>query len=657
MSIIQSSSTLEDLTPGWWPSLPHSIPLYENVVQDYATLYRTQPNVRVCVDFLSRNLAQLGLHLYSRSDKEGRRRHDDHPLAKLLERPLPVEYKVTRFRLIETLMGDLGVYYNAFWLKLREGGGPPTGLLRIPPEMVQVKGGLIPHHYIIDFGGSKGTQKVERTEIVHFRGYNSGDPLEGLSPLETLRRILAEEYAMGDYREHFWQNAARIGGIIERPAAAPQWSDQARSRFKKEFEALYSGSEGSGKTAILEEGMAWKPSSFTPQEAEYLAGRKLSREEVARVYHIPPTLIGIMESATYSNIESQQRALYTDVLGPAMQMISQEIELQLLSDFDNSQDLYLEFNIQEKLRGNFEEQTRSLQSAVGRPWMTANEARSLMNLPNVEEGDELITPLNVLVGGQANPRDSAPDEPSRTGPIPQPKEKKLRVYKAEDLELEKTHLLEWESLFKRTFERQQKTLLSKIGAMVGGDNFDPELLWDDDRWDEELAQDIFKLALKHLKAWAMLLATTLLLGVEEWEDIEKYLEDWALREAYASARRINAATKESIFEALRTGQDPKEAIKGIFSKLLLTSATTYAISRITLVKNKGSITSAKKRLTHKTWKVTSNNPRDSHIAQNGETVGIRETFSNGLRYPGDYRGGAAEVANCQCVLEYGYSRR
>ena len=150
-------------------------------------------------------------------------------------------------------------------------------------------------------------------------------------------------------------------------------------------------------TAVLEEGMQFKPISFSAVESDYLNGRKLTREEVARSYHIPPPLVGILDRATFSNITEQHKMLYSDTLGPILKSFEQDIELQILSQMDDRDGVYVEFNIMEKLAGDFEQQTRSLQSAVGRPWMTPNEARSRMNLPRMEGGDadEIATPLYV----------------------------------------------------------------------------------------------------------------------------------------------------------------------------------------------------------------------------------------------------------------------
>ena len=310
MTIVQSLGQITAVTPGWTPApLYGSIRLYDQYAYDYAGIYRTQPNVRTCVDFLARNVAQLGLHCFRRLGDTDRVRLVDHPLALTLARPLPAVFKVTRYRLIESLMADLGIYFNAFWLKVRSPGAP-LGLLRVPPTMVVTRGGLTPMEYEINLGSR--LLKVAPDGIVHFRGYNAENAVVGLSPLETLRRILAEEHAMGQYREGFWRNAARMSAVIERPADAPEWGDTARQRFKAEFQALYAGADSSGLTAILEEGMTLKPVAFDAVQSEYLGARKLTREECARAYHIPLPMVGILDHATYSNVKEQHRHLYQD---------------------------------------------------------------------------------------------------------------------------------------------------------------------------------------------------------------------------------------------------------------------------------------------------------------------------------------------------------
>lgn len=634
MAVVQSLNSIVSTVPAWQPTHTYgSVRMYDQLYQDYATLYRTQPNVRTCVDFLARNIAQLGLHVFRRVSDTDRQRLWDHGLAQTIKRPNPF---TTRYRLIESLMGDLGVWFNTYWLKLRANDGR-LALLRVPPFIVQSYGQLMPTRYEVNLGTS--VLKLTPDQIVHFRGYNAEDPIQGLSPLETLRRILAEEYAMGDYREHFWRNAARMSGIIERPAKAPKWSEAARAKFKLEFEALYSGGEPSGTTAILEEDMTWKQNAFSAQESEYLSGRKLTREECARAYHIPLPMVGILDHATFSNITEQHKMLYQDCLGPWLAMIEQDVELQLLPEFEDQQGIYVEFNIAEKLQGSFEEQTKALQSAIGRPYMTPDEGRAKMNLPSKGgDADELATPLNVLVGGQASPRDSAP--------------KALRSGKADDVEpeisaslpsLRERHVTKWVQVLSKFFQRQKASIIGRVS-----ENAAIETVWiDGERWNTELAADLYALANATATVWGQYVADLM-----ESEFVPERMGEFLAVVMKAAAEQINAATMRQIALALLM-EDPKGAASDLFEAAASTRAEQIASSRVTWASNFGAKEGAKQSgLKTKVWKASGGNSRESHAAMDGEAIGIDEKFSNGLRFPGDSGGLVDEVAGCHCSLAF-----
>ena len=646
---VLSAGQLAEIQPAWWPTHSYGrLRLYNDYSYDYAAIYRMQPNVRTCVDFLSRNIAQLGLHVFRRVSDTDRQRLRDHPLARTLARPLPAEYKVTRYRLIEALVADLGIYFNAYWLKVRTDGG--LGLLRIPPQYVSVKGGLVPQRYEIRMGTQ--TIKVALDDIVHIRGYNAESPFTGLSPLETLRRVLAEEHAAGDYRENYWQNAARMHGIIKRPSTAPDWGAAARERFKAEFAALYTGADNSGKTAVLEEDMEWEAISFNPQESEYLGGRKLTREECARAYHIPLPMVGILDHATFSNIKEQHKNLYQDCLGPWLRMIEEDIDLQLLPEFADADGVYCEFNIAEKLAGSFEEQTTALQSAVGRPWMTANEARARQNLPSLEDGDVLVTPLNVLIGGQASPRDSAP--PEQRARLPRQLETKgLDVHIQE---LRERHEEQWRRVLARHYRRQEAAIVSRVPEAAGRQPDGAKVMigdiwYDEERWSNELYDDLLPLNTLTATTWAKL-ATDALEADVDVQEMEQRMQPWLQEHTRVQAAYLNDYTRDRL-EAALLEPEPRDAVKSLFEQAVSVWAVREALSSVTTALNFGAVEgAAASGLRTKTWQVNSSNPRDSHAALNGVTVGIRDTFPNGLRWPGDPRGTAEQNANCQCSVRF-----
>ena len=228
MAIIRSFGTVQSVAaPMPVSATPSSAAgSWSGYAYSYATLYRTQPNVRTVVDFLARNVAQLGLHAFRRHSDTDRERLADFPVIQWLTHPNP---GTTRYRLFEALMQDMGIYLNAFWLKVRT--DDRIGLVRLPPEQVEVEGGSFPSLYRWMPAGSD-IREFDPSEIVHFGGYDPCNPLLGLSPLETLRRILLEEIAAQDYRAFYWRNHARMDGVIERDKDMKPWNRDQEQHWK-----------------------------------------------------------------------------------------------------------------------------------------------------------------------------------------------------------------------------------------------------------------------------------------------------------------------------------------------------------------------------------------------------------------------------------------
>ena len=449
-----------DRTASWWGWNPtQAVTLTPTLTLTYQQLWRAQPQLRTVVSFLARNVAQLGIDVYRRVSDTDRVKVRDHPVARLLERPYP-ESKWTKYRLLNVIMHELCIYDNAFLLKENVAG--QLGLVPISAADITPKGSpwLAADKYVIR--GDRGERTIDADQLVHIHGYAPGDMRQGCSAIETLRQILAEEHAATVYRQQLWRNGARTAGYLKRPKDAPRWSPEGRARFAADWKSQYVG-EGpqAGGTPVLEDGMEFSSAGVSPKDAQYVESRRLTREEVAVAYHVSPAMVGMAEAMNFSSMREIHQMLYQDTLGPYLNQISQDLENQLLDDVDvdNDGSLYIEFNLAEKLRGSFEEQTRSLQSAVGAPWMKRNEARAMLNLPEVDGADELIVPLNVTTGGLASPNDTAPDNPSDEG---NPKARELL----------------W-----RHYQRQQQAILSNLGAGRGD-------VMERARWDSELAADL-----------------------------------------------------------------------------------------------------------------------------------------------------------------------
>jgi len=327
--------------------------------------------------------------------------------------------------------------------------------------------------------------------------------------------------------------------------------------------------------------------------------------------------------------------------------------LQLVPEFEDSDNVYVEFNLQEKLKGDFEEQIKTLQSAIGRPWMTPNEGRARMNLPSMGgDADRLATPLNVIVGGQASPRDSAPP----------PKQKLLEAkgFDSVSPELRERHERKWIEILSRYYRRQEAAIVSRVPATLGTNDssnggksdLGGGIWWDDERWNSELSVDLLRLNNLTTIEWAKRMLELMGTQIEDWDAFEAGMVPWLAEHSRIQAENFNKQTREALSTAL-LDPDPLEAVKGVFNTAITVWAAKEAISAVTNASNFGSHEAANASgLRQKRWRVNSNNPRPTHAAMNGETVGIRENFSNGLRWPGDSRGSADETAGCLCSVEF-----
>lgn len=602
---------------------------------DYAKIWESHGSVQTVVNFLGRNIASLGIHLFQRVGGTDRRRVTDHPVARLLDKPNPW---TTYYDFIDAMVRDLGIFERFLAVKLKPESGGTSGLLRVPPTMFSPVGGTWFRAEAFEVRGDKGKKTYPAEDCVHILGYSPKGDLGGVSPIESLRAILAEEYEAARQRSQAFRNGARVNGYIERPREAPDWSDKARERFRAGWRGQYGGggSDAYG-TPILEDGMKFVAATQTARDLQYIESRKLTREEAAAAYFIPPPMVGILDHATFSNVKEQHKHLYQDTLGPWLQRIQQELMLQLFEDFPDTDRLYLEFNLEEKLRGSFEEQAAQLQTATGGPWMTRNEARAMRNLPAIEGGDELIVPLNVITGGQASPTDSGSQNlASRPA---------LRVKKAAEYEIKAPEEIPEDyqkamaKVFERFFARQRRSILSAKKATDW---------WDGERWDRELAADLLAESLNVTKEAAL----AAIAGMDE--DPEKYSVErtkaFLKKVAQRIAGQVNAATFASLESAFE--DDDPEAPGHVFDVAESSRAEQSGMTAAATYVGFAMVEAARqtKPEARKRWQVNSGNPRSSHAAVNGEEVPIDDDFSNGMKWPGSFSGDVDEVANCQCSV-------
>lgn len=610
---------------------------------DSAEMFRTQPNLQAVVTFLADNIAQLPLKEYDRVGDGDRRRLTGSTAALLLERP---NADMTRFELIRATSLYYYLYGRCPWLVTEEKSAPSGWEIHpIPPTWI------IDYHMrnafeveSVDVLARNGTSAINipASELIFFRTFDPESPSGSVSPIEALKQTMQEQIEADRFRLAVWKNGGKASSYIVRPKDVMPWSPEAAAAFKRDFRAAWTGNGSDiGGVPVLEDGMEIKTIQMNSRESQWAEAKKLSREDVASVYHVNPSLIWHTDGQTYASAKDNARALYNDTLAPMLKMLEQRMNAFLLPRLGESPTAYLEFDLKEKLRGSFEEQAAVIQASVGAPWLTVNEARAMNNLPAIEGGDELVVPLNVSVGGQASPQDSGSQNvglPNELREAEQPRTKSaplvLKSGESGNDDMEKT--------IKDFFARQARSVLPKIGTR--SDWFDME------RWVSELAEDLNAPVTKAVKDAARAFTDQLGTGEIDMEITQNYIAKMCENRATA----LNSMTRKRIEQAVEADEDPKGAFEECenraegYAGSLAKAAAAFALTEsVAQAQARGVPTvGAMKR-----WVVTSDNPRGSHAAMDGETVKLDEEFSNGAMWPGAFNLDLEESCNCKCEVE------
>ena len=597
-------------------------------------LYETQANLQAVVSFLAESVGQLPLKVYRR-EGDARIRDTESTAAKLLFRPNADQTAYDFWSAIMTEFLLMGV--STVWLLPDAESESGYQLRLIPSEWIMSTGRSISYapDWIRVTAGTSGYIDIPRSEFIQFRRYAPGNPGGYQSPIAALRQSLNEQIQADKFRTEIWRSSGRFNAYLTRPANVQPWNDEQRKTFLTAFrEGWGANGENRGKMPLLEDGMEIRPYQFNSKEAQYAETKQLSREDVAAAYHVNPSLIWHTTTQTYASAKDNARALYADCLGPVIQMLQQRINSFLLPMGGADPNTYVVFDLTEKLKGSFEERASILQSAVGGPWMTRNEARADNDMPPIDGADELIVPLNVVEGGQASPQDTHM-EPKKIIPMHRKDRAETVMIKGRAKSEEDEELTE---ALKKFFERQKNSVLPKIGA---GDEW-----WDEERWDAELADDLEPIIDKIADTHGM--STAEVMGTEYITEItRKYLRKLTEGRSHA----INSSTLQKLLDAIEAEEEPAVVFEkredhdaGTFGQSLATAVSGWAVMEAAHQAQDQGYT----RTIEKEWE-TGPNSRPSHAAMNGQRVGIDEKFSNGAFWPGDDNLSPDESCGCNCA--------
>lgn len=361
------------------------------------------PVVHASIQARAEPLAAVPLRVLERTQDGGLRR-DDHPVARVLNADFSREMTAFEGRELLSAWGDL--HGNSFALVDTNASGQVSGLHPLPPGEVQIdtpRGRRRPVRLI--WRPENGQARVLLPGEVLWIRHRSRDGVRGLSPIGWAREAIALGVDLHARARSWAQNSFSPSGVIK---TGKMNSPEEAREYSRMWREQFGGPHNAGHVPVLPNADDFIKLGMSARDAEFVENRRLSNLDIARIFGVPPSVIGIDDHATFNNASEQMRAFVNRTLVPWARRIEAALEAALLTPSERAT-LYIRHDFSQLLRGDQEARFRAYQIGRQWGWLSVNDIRRLEDLPPVEGGDEYLSPLNMVPLGQQGGRQNAPD--------------------------------------------------------------------------------------------------------------------------------------------------------------------------------------------------------------------------------------------------------
>jgi HK97 family phage portal protein len=342
-----------------------------------------------CIRILAESVASLPVKLFTVTDK-GRIQELNNPLHFLLS--VSPNEEMSSFTLVETLVCHLALTGNAYMQIQRGSDGAPVALWPLSPRLtmpVRLPNGTLAYRTSDGMGGGQ-TRILAARDVVHLP-LTSWDGMVGMSPIMQARQSLGLAVAAEKFGARLFANSAVPQLVL---TTTNKVKPEDKVKMRRDWEDLQSGSN-QHRVAVLDQDLKVEKLSITPEEAQFLETRRYTRSDIAALFRIPAHMIGELQKLSNSNTENMNLSFVVDTLRPYLSRIEAEITRKLLPrETGKVSSLTVQFDVAERLRGDYASQTAG--AAVGRQWgwLSGNDVRRSLGLN--EGGPELDVYLNPV---------------------------------------------------------------------------------------------------------------------------------------------------------------------------------------------------------------------------------------------------------------------
>lgn len=285
--------------------------------------------VTACVELISSTIAALPALVYRARPGGQREEAPSHPLALLIAHG--VNDRMTWFAWVQWTLSQLLLHGNVLSVIERDREGAVVALWPVPWLNVSV--GVAPSGQLLfDVSNvvapwaSYGERRRYLASEVLLIALRSDDGFLGRSPISRAAGVVQNAHGIQTFSNSVWDRAAVPSGVLQHPGVL---DETAKDNISRTFTERFAGAARAGGVPVLEEGMTWEPQAMSPEDAEVLASRRFQGEELARLFNVPPPLIGDLSHGTFSNVETMGRLFAQFCISPHVRRIESEFTRQI----------------------------------------------------------------------------------------------------------------------------------------------------------------------------------------------------------------------------------------------------------------------------------------------------------------------------------------
>lgn len=336
--------------------------------------------VACCVSAISTALASLPAEIQRRRPDGGWETDEQHPAARLI-RDGPNEHQPWP-DFVEWLTASTLLTGNGLAEVERDATGAVRALQPIPWSAVSLQ--ILPSRRLAydiaetstAFGPTGRPRRLLEGEVAHLRD-RTDEGLVGRSRLQRAAGVVKPALDLQSFTGAMWRNGVNPSGALEMDGAL---GDAARDQLAKAFREAFAGPQHAAKALILDQGLKWRSISVSPEDAELLASRRFTVEELARIYNVPPPVIGDLQFGSFTNSETMVRWFAQATLTPWACKIENEFHRSVFGAASRRTHR-LELDLSGLLRGDPETRWASHKIAVEAGILDVNEIREIEGWP------------------------------------------------------------------------------------------------------------------------------------------------------------------------------------------------------------------------------------------------------------------------------------